>query len=87
MLARCDGNVFWEMQGRPIVLATGAGAPAAPCITLADWQELGYDADSVVADPLLVDPLREDFRLHPESPALKLGFVPIPVEKIGIRKE
>lgn len=34
-------------------------------------------------DPKFVDPEHQDFRLQPDSPALKLGFVPIPIEKIG----
>jgi len=42
--------------------------------TFKEWQELGYDADSVVDDPLFVDFENEDYRLKPESPALKLGF-------------
>jgi len=33
-----------------------------------------------------VDPDAGDFRLVPDAPAAALGFVPIPVEKIGIRK-
>jgi hypothetical protein len=36
-----------------------------------------------VADPLFVDATRGDYRLKPDSPALGLGFEPIPVEKIG----
>ena len=32
---------------------------------------------------LFVDPEHEDYRLQPESPAWKLGFERIPVEKIG----
>lgn len=45
-----------------------------------------YDANSLVADPLFADPDNGGFRLRPDSPALKLGFVPIPVDRIGIRK-
>ncbi|MFM8703107.1 MAG: hypothetical protein ACKOHG_04440 [Planctomycetia bacterium] len=49
----------------------------------AAWRKLGFDTRSVVADPLFVDRDRDDFRLRPESPALKLGFEPIPFETIG----
>jgi hypothetical protein len=36
------------------------------------------------ADPLFVNPDQGDYRLRPESPALKIpGFQPIPIEKIG----
>jgi len=33
---------------------------------------------------LFVEPAAGDYRLRRESPALALGFVPIPVGKIGI---
>ena len=36
-----------------------------------------------MGDPLFVDRDKDDYRLRPESPALKLGFQPIPIEKIG----
>ncbi|MCY2988731.1 MAG: right-handed parallel beta-helix repeat-containing protein [Planctomycetota bacterium] len=47
------------------------------------WQMAGADTHSVVADPLFVDPEHGDFTLQPESPALKLGFEPIPFGEIG----
>ena len=47
------------------------------------WQAKGMDQHSVVADPLFVDAKADDYRLRDESPALKLGFKPIPFEKIG----
>ncbi|NOZ21650.1 MAG: hypothetical protein GXP25_11265 [Planctomycetes bacterium] len=47
------------------------------------WKSLGFDQHSVVADPLFVNPEKDDYRLRPNSPAFKLGFKPIPVEKIG----
>ena len=49
----------------------------------ASWQSLGLDKHSLIADPLFVDAEKEDYHLQPNSPAFKLGFQPIPVEKIG----
>ncbi|MBL9180110.1 MAG: right-handed parallel beta-helix repeat-containing protein [Verrucomicrobiaceae bacterium] len=50
------------------------------------WQAEGWDKHSRIADPQFVDWKNDDFRLKPESPAFKLGFKAIPVEKIGVRK-
>jgi hypothetical protein len=47
----------------------------------------GVDAHSLAVDPLFVDPERGDFRLQPDSPALKMGFVPLDVTKIGLRAD
>lgn len=47
------------------------------------WQAAGADRHSEIADPLFVDAAAGDYRLRPESPALRLGFEPIPFEKIG----
>ncbi len=47
------------------------------------WQAKGLDKHSVIADPLFVNRAADDYRLKPNSPAFKLGFQPIPVEKIG----
>ena len=51
------------------------------------WQEKGNDVHSLVADPLFVNAAADDYRLKPNSPAYKLGFKPIPVEKIGPYKD
>jgi parallel beta-helix repeat protein len=55
-------------------------------IPLEEWRRMGFDTHSVVADPLFVDPKNDDFRLKPDSPALKLGFQPIDQSKIGPRE-
>ncbi len=47
------------------------------------WQARGMDRHSLVADPLFVAPDRDDYQLQAGSPALQLGFQPIPIEKIG----
>jgi len=71
-----DKNCYWDATGREI---TFVGK------TLADWQkEKGHDANSIIADPLFVDANNLDFRLKPDSPALKLGFKPFDYSKAGV---
>lgn len=43
--------------------------------------------DNFVGDPGFLAPEKGDFRLKEDSPAWRLGFKPIPLEKIGPRKE
>lgn len=47
------------------------------------WKQKGFDQNSIVADPMFVDPAKDDFRLKPGSPAQKIGFQPIPIDRIG----
>ena len=55
-------------------------------VLLEEWQKRGQDVHSVVADPLFVDPDHNDFTLKPDSPAIKLGFVPIDMSQVGRTK-
>ncbi|MDO7172474.1 right-handed parallel beta-helix repeat-containing protein [Mariniflexile sp. AS56] len=50
-------------------------------------QKNGVDLNSQAVDPLFVDPENGDFRFKPDSPALKMGIVPIDLSKVGLRKE
>ena len=79
VLAACDSNLYWQTAAQPgdQPALSLAGRP------LAEWQKLGYDTNSVVADPLFEDAEHDDYRLRADSPAWKLGFERIPVEKIG----
>jgi len=78
-----DANLFWDMKRKPPALnRVKAGADE---LTLAKWQKLGYDKNSVVASPHFRDPRNFDFELDKDSPALKLGFVPIDLSDIGPR--
>ena len=72
--ADCDRNVYHH---------AGPGQFTAGLRKFELWKKDGYDAHSVVADPMFVDAANGDYRLRPESPALKLGFKPIPAERIG----
>ena len=54
--------------------------------TLEQWRERGHDLHSQVVDPQFVAPKEYDFRLKPTSPALQLGFKPIDLTEVGVRK-
>ena len=45
---------------------------------------MGQDTHSLIADPLIVDAERYDFRLRPGSPAEKIGFEPINMSEAGL---
>jgi hypothetical protein len=74
-----DRNVFFaengEFQAVVDQLRSEDGHRNPHRYNLAEWQALGWDKNSVFADPLFVDPDHLDFRVRPDSPALKLGFV------------
>ena len=55
--------------------------------TLSQWQEFGYDKDSIVADPQFIDPENNDYRVRDSSPALKLGFKNFEMGKWGLTDE
>ena len=46
----------------------------------------GVDENSQATDPLFIDPENGDFRLAPNSPAHKMGIIPIDLSKIGLRR-
>ncbi|MGJ8677044.1 MAG: right-handed parallel beta-helix repeat-containing protein [Akkermansiaceae bacterium] len=64
-----------------------AGNPALSQTALDKMQKEGVDANSLAVDPLFVDPENGDFRLKPDSPALKLGIVPFDMSKVGLRTD
>ncbi len=68
-------NCYWNTSGKQV-------KPAG--MTMTQWQNTGHDADSIIADPLFVDAENYDFRLKPNSPALKIGFKPFDYSKAGV---
>ena len=61
-------NLYWYDSDRAIRFGG---------LSWQQWQRRGRDTDSIVADPLFIAPERGDFRLQPNSPALKMGFKPL----------
>ena len=56
-------------------------------IDLAEWRAMGFDKNSVFANPLFIDPKNGDYRVKPDSPALKLGFENFDMNSFGLTKE
>ena len=71
-----DHNLYWNASGKPVLFGTKS---------LAEWQAAGQDRNSLIADPLFVDPEKGDFRLRPSSPAARIGFEPWDLSTIGPR--
>ncbi len=85
----CDRNVYFDPRGGPLAMS-GTMPPGCPDRSLASWRQARggtFDARSVVADPLFVDPAARDFRLAPGSPALRCGFAPIDTSGIGLKDD
>lgn len=72
-----DRNVYWRDDGKAL---------AFNHFPLEHWQSRGFDVHSVAADPLFAAPRSGDFTLRADSPALKLGFVPLDPAQAGPRK-
>ncbi|MDR1923111.1 MAG: right-handed parallel beta-helix repeat-containing protein [Planctomycetaceae bacterium] len=68
-------NIFYNPNQKTEEIKFGNGSFEA-------WQKRGYDQNSIIADPLFVDPDHFNFQLKPESPALKRGFEQIDLKSI-----
>ncbi|MBM4042689.1 MAG: right-handed parallel beta-helix repeat-containing protein [Planctomycetes bacterium] len=91
-----ERNLYWD---------TSTPDPEFDGLTFEDWQALGRDEASLLADPLFVRSPAfrrssvgspafrrsslgpSDFLLSPDSPALKLGFVPFDPGRAGLYGE
>ncbi|MBN1590344.1 MAG: right-handed parallel beta-helix repeat-containing protein [Pirellulales bacterium] len=72
---KSDYNCYFNAAGKPVKFAG---------MDLKSWQAKGHDQHSIIADPRFVDPEHQDYRLRPDSPALKLGFRPFDPSQAGV---
>ncbi len=87
---RVQRNIFWAGDGATIRRVLGGEVA-----TGAWWDDIEPNVRSLVAltdnlaneDPKFVDEAAGDFQLGEDSPAWKLGFQRIPVEKIGLYRD
>jgi hypothetical protein len=80
VFAECDYNLYWRPGAGP-----GDWKGTFPTGDFAAWQKAGFDVHSVIADPGFANPAHDEYALGAASPAWKLGFRRIPVERIGAR--
>jgi len=80
MPSESDYNLIFHAKNQDLKIL---GLPGVE--TFEDWQKLGFDTHSIVADPLFADPENNDYTLKPESPAFKLGIKPIDLTNVGLR--
>jgi len=69
-----DHNCFCNDLGRFMARVLERESKVRREIGLEEWQAMGFDRNSVFGDPLFIDPANDDYRVKPESPALKVGF-------------
>lgn len=77
---RCDDDQHETIIERNIIWRLGG---LATCVTLKGMNHVRNNI--FAADPLFVDPAKGNFDPKPGSPALKLGFKPIDMSRIGLR--
>lgn len=70
-------NLLWDLSGKPLFCGK---------LTLEEGRAMGFDTDSLVADPGFIDPRGGDFTLPEDSPAYAMGFKKIDISDIGPRK-
>ncbi|HVV73825.1 MAG TPA: right-handed parallel beta-helix repeat-containing protein, partial [Verrucomicrobiae bacterium] len=77
---RVDGNLYWDtrLSSAPENFKFGNSS-------LKQWQDLGNDVHSLVANPNFHNPSLYDFTLATNSPAFRMAFEPIDLSQVGIR--
>jgi hypothetical protein len=68
-------NVYWD---------TSTADPDFGDLDFEEWQSLERDQGTIVADPKFIGAKTLDFRLQPDSPALRLGFRPFDTAEVGL---
>jgi hypothetical protein len=86
---KADHNLVWSTTGKVLGaqdrFPSRIYEPNEPVLSWTQWQALGYDRHSIIADPGFKDPANGDFRLPEDSPASKIGFKPFPLDNAGPR--
>ncbi|MDH3581505.1 MAG: PDZ domain-containing protein, partial [Hyphomicrobiales bacterium] len=83
-------NNIWMSRYRPVgIKKWGKEVDRNMFITEIDRKAFaaqGCDANSVVGDPMFMDPAKGDYRVRDGSPALKIGFKNFPMDRFGVQR-
>lgn len=91
-----EHNIIWQQQGmmtepcpgavmrENLYWRDGGGAMSFGGLSLEEWRSTGKDVDSLIADPLLMDPLGQDMNVRGGSPAMDIGFRPFDASGAGV---
>ena len=83
LMEQIDHNLFFNDVGAFfITVITRDGKNQR--YMLDEWRALGFDKNSIYGDPMFTDAAKGNYRLKPESPALKLGFEEFDVSGAGL---
>lgn len=70
-----DYNLYWDERSREIEFGK---------YSFREWQQMGKDQHSLIADPHFRNPEAFDFRFKNQKNIQKIGFVPFPIDKAGV---
>ena len=71
-----DDNTYWHTDGPDRLRFYRR--------EFSEWQSAGLDQNSQIADPRFIDAREGDFRLKSDSPAVKRGFQPLDISRVGL---
>ena len=81
-----DRNCFFNQLGE-FSMRLRLPVEGQRLFALEEWQAHGFDRNSVFGDPLFLDPENDDYRVSPDSPALKVGFKNFEMSGWGLNDE
>jgi hypothetical protein len=70
-----DYNCYWDTRTKDIMFADKS---------ISEWQKSGKDVNSIIADPLFVNPAAFDFHFKNQSVVKKIKFIPFDYAKAGV---
>lgn len=75
MRMESDRNCYWDTRTTDLRFHT---------MTFSEWQALGHDAHSIVADPHFTDAVNADYRFVDERVPRQIGFKPFDYTRAGV---